>query len=223
MCVHFLSINSPQRLLHAFGVDAPPRTGLAADPMPMAQDIWPGTEAVFIRRPRTPQEGEREATWGRYGLIPHWAKDMSLGKKTYNARSETVAEKPSYRDAWRLGRRCIIPAEAFFEPDWRTGKAKTARISRADGEPMGIAGIWTGWRSPEGITVRSISMLTVNADHHALMNQYHRPEDEKRMVVILQEDQYAEWLATTPDEAYRMLGQYPAEQMQAMDVPPVPA
>ena len=101
-----------------------------------------------------------------------------------------MAGKPSYRDAWRLGRRCIIPADAFFEPDWRSGKAVPTRICRVDGKPMGLAGIWTGWRAPDGQIVRSYSMLTINADDHPLMNQFHKPQDEKRMVVILPEDRY---------------------------------
>lgn len=67
------------------------------------------------------------------GGLPHWAKDTEMARHTYNARSETVATKLSYRDAWRLGRRCIIPVQAFYEPDWRSGKAVPTRISRADG------------------------------------------------------------------------------------------
>lgn len=63
---------------------------------------------------------ETEAMAGVVGLIPHWARDMTISRRTYNARSETVASKSSYRDAWRLGRRCIIPAEALYEPDWRS-------------------------------------------------------------------------------------------------------
>lgn len=101
-----------------------------------------------------------------------------------------MAGKPSYRDAWRLGRRCIIPSDAFYEPDWRSGKAVPTRICRVDGKPMGLAGIWTGWRAPDGQIVRSYSMLTINADDHPLMNQFHKPQDEKRMVVILPEDRY---------------------------------
>ena len=115
-------------------------------------DLWPGYAGSFIRRPRPEDQAgdppEREAMAGMFGLIPHWAKDMTIARLTYNARSETVPEKPSYRDAWRLGRRCIIPADAFYEPDWRSGKAVPTRISRADGEPMGLAGIWTGWHHP---------------------------------------------------------------------------
>ena len=182
-------------------------------------DLWPGYAGSFIRKPRPEDHvGEppvMEAMAGVFGLIPHWAKDTTIARHTYNARSETVTEKPSYRDAWRLGRRCIIPADAFYEPDWRSGKAVPTRISRVDGKPMGLAGIWTGWRSPDGSIVLSYSMLTINADDHPLMNQFHKPQDEKRMVVILPEDQYHDWLHVPHAHAAGFLLQYPADWMIA--------
>ncbi|UMZ10666.1 SOS response-associated peptidase family protein [Pseudomonas sp. MPFS] len=115
--------------------------------------------------------------WRRntFGLIPSWSKDNKIVRYTYNARSETVAEKPSFRNAWRRGQHCIIPAVAIYEPDWRTGKAIATRICRADGEIMGIAGLWEQWQNPDmGEVTHSYTMLTVNADEHAFMRNYHR-------------------------------------------------
>ena len=126
---------------------------------------------------------------GLFGLIPHWSIDATIGRRTFSARSETVASKPSFREAWKNAQHCIVPAEAIFEPDWRSGKAIPTRISKADGEPMGIAGLWSSWKSPKGI-VHSFTMLTINADGHDLMTQFHKPVDEKRMVVILPPDSY---------------------------------
>lgn len=164
---------------------------------------------AFIRTAETGTE--REMLLGSFGLIPHWSADTKIARHTYNARSETVAEKPSYRDAWRLGRRCIIPADAFYEPDWRTGKAIATRICRADGKPMGIAGLWTGWKSPTGEILRSYTMLTINADSHPLMQCLHKPTDEKRMVVILPDEQYDDWLSCSGEESREFLKEYPAE------------
>jgi putative SOS response-associated peptidase YedK len=190
MCAHYETVTKPERSKDVFKV---------AMPQGAVADVWPSYAGLFIRHPREEQHGDgmapwREAMTGSFGLVPHWAKDTSLAKRTYNARSETVATKPSYRDAWRLGRRCIIPAEAIYEPDWRSGRAVPTRVARADGRPMGIAGIWTGWRAPDGTVLRSMSMLTVNADDHPLMRNFHRPEDEKRMVVILEEADFDAWL-----------------------------
>jgi len=158
----------------------------------------------------------REALPGQFGLLPHWAKDDKLGRRTFNARSETAATLPSFRDAWRKGQRCIIPAEAIFEPDWRSGKAVATRISRADGEPMGIAGLWSWWRAPSGNEIKSFTMLTINADQHALMRNYHKPGDEKRMVVILPAGEYDDWLSAPPARTNEFLRQYPADALVAV-------
>lgn len=211
MCAHYEAVTQRERLNTAFKVDMP--DGAKAD-------VWPGYSGLFIRQPKPElhdgsQAMRKEAMVGTFGLIPHWAKDTSLAKRTYNARSETVAVKPSYRDAWRLGRRCIIPAEAIFEPDWRSGRAVPTRIVRSDGQPMGIAGIWTGWRSPDGSVIRSMSMLTVNADDHPLMRNFHRPQDEKRMVVILDEADYQRWLDADESNPDTLLRQYDSSRLNA--------
>ena len=211
MCAHYESVNNPQRLAQAFQVT--PVQGVK-------DDVWPTYPATFIRRPREADGGgsvaasAREAVAGSFGLIPHWAKDIKIARQTYNARSETVAEKPAYRDAWRLGRLCIVPAEAIYEPDWRSGRAEPKRICRADGQPMGLAGIWTGWRSPEGTVLRSFSLLTINADDHPLMRLFHRPDEEKRMVVVLPEGAYAAWLRSSALEAEVFLRAFPAEGLR---------
>lgn len=183
-------------------------------------DVWPGYKSIFIRRPKEADAGDdavsdQEALAGVFGMIPHWAKDVKGARRTYNARSETVAEKPSFRDAWRLARHCIIPADAIYEPDWRSGKAVATRISRTDHKPMGIAGLWTGWKSPTGEVVRSMTMLTVNATDHPLMRNFHKLEDEKRMVVILPEGAYDDWLHADAAESMRFIQQYPADRLMA--------
>lgn len=183
-------------------------------------DVWPGYKAGFIRRPPEADANdeavpEREALAGLFGLMPHWAADLKLTRHTYNARSETVAEKPSFRDAWRKAQHCIIPAEAFFEPDWRSGKAVPTRIERADGQPMGIAGLWSSWKSPAGEAIHSFTMLTINADDHALMKSFHKPADEKRMVVILPEDSYDSWLRAQPEHSMEFMRQYQAQKLVA--------
>ena len=147
--------------------------------------------------------------------MPHWAKDEKFGRRTFNARSETAATLPSFRDAWRKCQRCIIPAEAIYEPDWRSGKAVPTRITRADGAPMGIAGLWSWWRSSAGIGLHSFTMLTINATEHALMRNFHKPADEKRMVVILPEAAYTDWLTAPAAKGMDFMQAYPADRLTA--------
>lgn len=175
MCSHYQALKDRERYRRHFGVEPPADLGKA--------DMWPGYPGSFIRRHLHADEGSphvipREAHAGKFALIPHCATDDKIARHTYNARSETVAVKPSSRDAWRHGHRCIIPAEAFFEPDWRSGKAVPTRISRADGEPMGIAGIWSAWKSPKGDLVHIYAMLTINANDHEFEQTPLPPSDE---------------------------------------------
>ena len=146
--------------------------------------------------------------------MPHWATDLLSGRKTYNARTETVATKPSFRDAWSNAQHCIIPVDGFFEPDWRSGRAVPARVSAANNEPMGIAGLWSAWNSPKGV-IYSFTMLTINADTHPLMCQFHKPVDEKRMVVILPPERYDAWLNAKVNESMEFMQQYPSELLSA--------
>lgn len=181
--------------------------------------MWPGYLGPFIRRHEFADVGddavpEREGLLSSFGLIPHWATDTKIARQTYNARSETVAIKPSYRDAWKKANHCIIPADAIYEPDWRSGKAVPTRISRADGEPMAIAGLWSWWKSPKGDVLHSYTMLTINADQHPLMRQFHKPTDEKRMVVILPEDRYDDWLRANAETSLGFLSPYPSDQLK---------
>lgn len=212
MCSHYQSLKESEKFRKVFGVEPPPESGKS--------DMWPGYLGSFIRRHPHADVGDEavpaaEALNGLFGLVPHWAQDTKITRSTYNARSETVAEKPSFRDAWKRGQRCIIPAAVIFEPDWRSGKAIPAKIMRADGEPMGIAGLWASWKSPKGDYVLSFTMLTINADAHGLMRQFHMPTDEKRMVVILPESLYADWLGVKAGGEREFLTPYPAESLVA--------
>lgn len=212
MCSHYQALRDRERYRRHFGVDAPESMEKF--------DLWPQSMGTLIRRHPHADVGdeavpEREAVPAMFGLVPHWAKDTKIARSTYNARTETVAVKPSFRDAWRRVRHCIIPADAFYEPDWNTGRAIPTRIARADGKPMGIAGLWDSWRAPTGEMLHSYTMLTINADHHELMRHFHKPTDEKRMVVILPEDAYDAWLAASAEQSAAFLHSGPATELVA--------
>ncbi len=212
MCSNYEPVTSEDRMLAHFGVVRP------KGEIPI--DSYPGYLAPLIRRAPNVAEQESEAKLGRYGLLPAWAKDMALGRRTYNCRSETAATLPSFRDAWRRGQRCIVPAEAIYEPSYETGRAVRWRIGRRDGRPLGIAGLWDWWTNrATGEAVLSFTMLTVNADDHALMKRFHKPGEEKRMVVILDEDEYDAWLDCPVDHMAGFMRQFPADRLEAMPWP----
>jgi putative SOS response-associated peptidase YedK len=213
MCSNYKPVTLRDRLLAHFGVVRPDTE--------TPTETWPGYNAPFIVRPEDKAEatGQREVLVGQYGLVPGWSKDLMLGRKTYNSRSETAAEKPSFREAWRKRRWCIIPAEELYEPNWETGAAVRWAVRRTSG-PMGVAGLWGMWLDPKsGERVPTFTMLTVNADDHALYCRFHRPGEEKRMPVILDPEDFDAWLYCSVDEAMSFMKQYPAELLEAEPAP----
>ena len=159
---------------------------------------------------------------GQFGLVPRWVKSASDAKlrstKLVNARSETVTTSNNFRDAWLSGQRCIVPMMAFMEDDWRSGKAVPTRIARVDGKPMGVAGLWERWTGAGGEVIVSFTVLTVNANSHALMSRYQQPGNEKRMLAILNEGAYAAWLSARPEKAKEFMRAYPANWLTANPV-----
>lgn len=164
----------------------------------------------------------RELVAGQFGLVPRWVKSASDAKlrstKLVNARSETVTTSNNFRDAWLAGQRCIVPMMAFMEDDWRSGKAVPTRIARVDGKPMGVAGLWESWTGADGEVIVSYTLLTVNANSHALMSRYQQPGNEKRMLAILNEGAADAWLSARPEKAREFMRAYPANWLTANPV-----
>lgn len=167
------------------------------------EEAYPTYPAPFIYL----ENGKPRCELAQFGLVPHWATDKKkFGLRTYNARTETVHEKPTYRSAWRERRFGLILMESFYEPNWETGKAIRWRIKRADGEPTAAASIWERIVDQDtGEIIFSFSMLTINADGHDVMKHFHKPVDEKRSVVVLKDSEYMSWLNATHDEARGLL------------------
>ena len=149
----------------------------------------------------------------RWGLIPQWAKNASIGSRMINARAETVAEKPAFRDALRR-RRCLVLADSFYE--WqRVGSAKRPmRVDMRSGEPFAFAGLWSVWRDPEGNRVPSRTIITTAA------NDLLRPIHD-RMPVILPRDLGEFWLDASvedPNVLGSILTPHPSDPMDAYEV-----
>ena len=166
-------------------------------------ETYPTYAAPFIYL----ENGKPKCDLSQFGLVPHWATDKKkFGLRTYNARSETVHEKPSYRSAWKERRFGLAIMESFYEPNWETGKAIRWKIKRTDAEPVAVASIWEQCIDKEsGEIIFSFSLLTINADGHEVMKHFHKPSDEKRSIVALQNEDYVPWLNADHDKASQLL------------------
>ncbi|MCO8091576.1 SOS response-associated peptidase [Acinetobacter pseudolwoffii] len=137
----------------------------------------------------------------RFGLIPFWAKELKYGRHTYNARTETIASKPSFRHAWKNNQFALVPVDTFYEPKYIDGKPHWFGISREDGNPFTAAAIYDDVLI-EGEKIRSFSMLTINSDQHLLMKQFHHPDDEKRSIIVIPEESRHDWLCCDHEQAH---------------------
>jgi putative SOS response-associated peptidase YedK len=158
---------------------------------------------------------------GQFGLVPTWVKSASDAKlrstKLAVTRYETMSTATPTRETWLNAQRCIIPMQAFLEDDWRSGKAVPTRIARVDGKPMGVAGLWERWTQGDEEIV-SYTLLTVNANSHALMNRYGQNGNEKRMPAILNEGAYGAWLTAPLEKAREFMRAYPTQLLLANPV-----
>ena len=182
MCGRYASFLPPDLIARLFGTK---------NPLPNLKPTWnmaPTMVAPVVRR--HPDSGERHLDPLTWGFVPAFTKVLKEARKPVNARSETVATSGMFRNAFAK-RRCIVPAAAFYE--WQPGPAgKTPyAIARADGDPLAFAGIWEGWRSPEGDVMRSFAILTTTAN------------------VQMQQEDWPAWLGETPADPTALLRPLP--------------
>lgn len=169
-------------------------------------NIAPSQQVAVIH---TIPEGNRQIAFLKWGLIPSWAKDPSIGSRMINARSETVDVKPAFRNSLRH-RRCIIPANGFYEWQEVGGKKKPLYVKMKDGSPMLFAGLWDHWKSPEGSEIESCTILTTNS------NELIKPLHDG-MPVILDKQDVDLWLGprvTKPGKLKPLIKPYPPEKLK---------
>lgn len=175
-------------------------------------NVAPGDEVACILQDRA--EPKRKFARMRWGLIPYWAKDASIGNKTINAVAETAAEKPVFRDAVRR-RRCLVPADGFYE--WKKINAKEKQaynIRMADDSVFAFAGLWERWKNPAGGVIVSCTILTTEAN--AKLKEIH-----DRMPVILKPEDYDLWLdpgVTNPERVAELLKPFDGREMKVYPV-----
>ncbi|MFA6121729.1 MAG: SOS response-associated peptidase [Sideroxydans sp.] len=203
MCGRFALKESPKNLAEHFRVaghfDCAPSWNIA-----------PSMRIVSIT---ADHEEKRHVRMMRWGLIPSWAKDATIGNKLNNARGETVAEKPSFRNAFKT-RRCLIPASGFYEWKMESGIKQPWYISYKSGEPMAFAGLWEEWKPSDGEAIQTCCIITTEAN--AIMQPIH-----DRMPVILNPDQWEQWLShevRRADLVQPLIAPHDSESMQAWPV-----
>ena len=179
---------------------------------PDGQLVRPGQQGHFVRRPRAdraPREtGVRyDVAPGRWGLIPLFSKD-GLDEFTFEARGETASAERNFHQPWKRGHRCVILADAIFQPGAEPGSI--VRVSRLDGEPLSLAGLWNGWRSPAGECVESFALLTLAAPD----------KPEQRRTVILRDAWIDDWLECPVEETAAYLRPYADDKLLRSPVPP---
>ena len=202
MCGRFL-LTRPNQVPTLFQVDGGPCSSLR-------YHIAPTQPVATVR---TAETGERECVLLRWGLIPSWAVGARAGQGLLNACSETVAEKPSFRAAFRR-QRCSIPADGFYE--WQRGgrRGQPFAIRLKDELPFAFAGLWEHWLAPDGQPLETVAILTTEANE--LIREIH-----PRMPVILPAEHYKAWLdpqLSSADRLKPLLVPYRAEEMTLLPV-----
>ncbi len=204
MCRLYSQTKGFEEVRRRFGLKGPRPEGFAPRPR-----IASGERAFVIVR----EGGERVLKSMQWGLVPHWAKDASGGKKCFNARAETLAERPSFREAFRW-RRCLVPADGFFEGSRR----RLSRIGLKDGGLFSFAGLWEVWRGRDGTLLETYAVVTTPPND--LIKKIH-----PRMPAILNPSDEASWLeSANRDEAglRRLLAPFSQEGMEAGPAGPDP-
>lgn len=206
MCGRYFLVRDPAGLRDYYGADH-------ATPNHAASwNVAPTQEGLVVRR--NPETGARSLGLLRWGLVPRWAKDESGGARLINARADGVAEKPSFRDAFAK-RRCLVPADGFYE--WRQegpGPKQPYAIALRTGEPMTLAGLWEGWKRPDGTWLRTYTIVTTDAN--PLLHPLHH-----RSPAILPRESWAAWLGEEEADAGTLLGLLRPAEDAALRVWPV--
>lgn len=159
-------------------------------PVPNHAASWnvaPRQDALVVRRHH--ETGERHLNLLTWGLVPAWTKELAAARRPINARAETVATSGMFRSAF-AARRCIVPADAFYEWKVSAGAKQPYAVARGDGQPMAFAGLWEGWRAPDGEVLRTFTIITTEAN--AVLAPIHA-----RMPVVLEPADWPAWLGET--------------------------
>lgn len=185
------------------------------------EETWKDYAAPILR---AAPDGRPAACLASYGMVPRRRIAPEIKPfDTMNARAESLGERRSFAGAWRGLQLCAVPMAWFYEPCYESGRPVRHAIGMADDALFYVAGLWRDWPEDDGSVATSFTQITINADQHPLMRRMHKPDDEKRSLVILPADEVGDWLACTDIEIARsFLRHYPATGMRDRPAPAAP-
>lgn len=154
-----------------------------------------------------------------FGLIPKWAEDKEVAKHTYNARNETVMEKPSFSEAFAKCQFGVIPVSEFYESKYINGKPQRWAVRRKDGQAFYIAALYEITRLKSGEVVRSATMLSMDAHHHEMMKEFHEPRTDKRSIVVIPQHRLEEWLSLKQPNIMSFIEGFPVDEFECYYCP----
>ena len=205
MCGRFVLLTDLTIITESFNIQ-----NVACEYKP-GNNISPGQQIYAVLR----KDNQNTLVNLRWGLIPAWTKDSSIGNKIFNARAETIAEKPSFKNAFQK-RRCLIPADGFYEWQKLEKMKKPFRFSLKSGEPFGFAGLYETWLSPDNKQVHTCTIITTEPNE--LIQPIH-----DRMPVIVKKELKDVWIDPDNHNQKELLGvlqSYPSEEMMMSPVEP---
>lgn len=205
MCANFkpISINQVAQL------------GLPLIPFAYEDEIFPSFQTPLLFK------SSQGLEWRlvNFGLIPKWAEDKEVAKHTYNARNETVMEKPSFSEAFSKCQFGVIPVSEFYESKYINGKPQRWAVRRKDGQAFFIAALYEITRLKNGEIVRSATMLSMDAHYHEMMKEFHEPRTDKRSIVVIPQHRLEEWLALKQPNILSFIEGFPVEEFECFYCP----
>ena len=235
MCLNFIVSTDNLWIQDHFSISFPKK---------IETEIYPGYYCPIIRPAF--DVGEYKCDLAHFGLVPSWAGSIksnkhkhnvksnsmaanhapSMHSETYNARSETVNSKPSFRTAWNRRHFALVVIEGFFQPNYESGSAVRWLIKKSDNKPFALACLWDRWTNVElGKDIISFSILTKDASTHLFLKRFHKPGDAKRMPIIISEMEMSRWLGAnlkianeiiTQDSPLDLIGQPAPRELRSI-------
>lgn len=205
MCANFKPLTRPQAQ----------QLGLPQIPFEYPDEVYPSYPLPLLF------QSEHGLEWREvlFGLVPKWAEDTNISKHTYNARHETIFQKPSFQEAAYKCKFGVIPVTEFYESKYFDNKPQRWGVHRRDSKVFFIAALYEICKI-NGEVVRSATMLTMDAIDHPMMKEFHEPGDVKRSVVVIPHESLDDWLSLKqPNQMFQFMQGFPVEEFECSHVP----